>query len=982
MKTRRSPAALAFAALLFATLCIAAPALAQGDAPAPQGIYRGLLPVVKFDISPPLRDLPPLLPLAPPKELREMGDDPFDGERPLGPQDRDPIVQDWTFSPGEIPAPTQSFNGPDNIAGVQPPDPVGDVGPNHYVAMSNLYFAVYDKTGTLLYGPAANNTLWTGFGGACEAQNAGDPIVLYDQVADRWLLTQFTASAVGGLYYNCIALSTTGDPAGTYYRWAISNGANFPDYPKYGVWPDAYYISTRDFTASQVGVGAFALNRAQMIAGNPAPQVVSFFVPNGATPYNIGNGLLPADWDGVIAPPAGSPNYFIGSMDDGAGTGAPQDALTIWEFHVDWVTPASSSFTLAATLPITAFDTMFGTSSCTSSRNCIPQPGTGQMLDILSYRQRPMHRAAYRNFGDHEAIVTNQSVEASSSPLMAGIRWWEIRDLGGTPAIFQEGTYAPGISDGIHRWMGSIAMDSAGNMALGYSASNGTTTFPSSWYTGRLVGDTLGQMPQGEGVIVNGTGSQTSGARWGDYTSLNVDPVDDCTFWYVNEWFPASGGNWTLRIGAFRFNECGTPDYYLGATPASQSICAPANAVYTVNVGSIASYTDPVTLAGSSLPGSATAGFAPNPVVPGNSSTMTVGNTGTVAAGSYVLSIDGTSTSGAHSTTVGLTVFTGAPGAPTLTSPADGAIDVVLVPQLQWSAATQGQTYAVDVATDSGFTNVVYTQSGIAGTSHTLTSALAPLTQYYWRARATNLCSTGANSSTFSFTTRAIPPTLLVDDDNDAPDNLAAFTAWLTAAGEAYDVLDTNASANEPALADLLPYRRVIWWSGDAFGSTAGPGAAAETALASWLDTNLGKCLFLDSQDYLYDFGITAFGTNYLGVAARTNDVTQTQVTGKNFFTTPTYVLSFPANFSNYSDSVTPGAGALVAFNGNLGTPTSTSIYKDNVLWKTVFFTTALEAFPVANQQAVFDRILDYCDAIFQDGFDTGSSSRWTQTFP
>jgi hypothetical protein len=175
-------------------------------------------------------------------------------------------------------------------------------------------------------------------------------------------------------------------------------------------------------------------------------------------------------------------------------------------------------------------------------------------IDHLGYRQRPLWRLAYRNFGTHESLVTNQSVEAA--PNISGIRWYEIRDPNGAPQIFQQGTYAPGTTDGIHRWMGSIAMDAFGNAALGYSASSSTTR-PSIWYTGRLAEDALGTMPQGEESIVDGVGSQThSSNRWGDYTSLNVDPVDDCTFWYVNEWYPVtSQSGWQVRVGAFSL-EC------------------------------------------------------------------------------------------------------------------------------------------------------------------------------------------------------------------------------------------------------------------------------------------------------------------------------------------------------------------------------------------------------------------------------------------
>jgi hypothetical protein len=532
------------------------PALADDDPTAPHGEYRGTWTVVNFDVSPPLREIAPL----PVDEQGRYGGAMVDPEShfagPQGPQTPDARTQ-AELGDGEIPAPTVSFDGPSNLAGVSPPDSVGDVGPNHYVAMSNLYFEIYDKTGTSVYGPAANNTLWSGFGGKCETDNAGDPIVLYDQLSDRWFLTQFTSPSSGSPYYNCVAMSQTGDPTGAYYRWAFSTGINFPDYPKYGIWPDALYISTREFAnaASFAGIGAYAVNRAELVAGNPSPTVVSFLVTPASAggEYNIGDGLLPSDLDGDELPPANSPNYFVGSMDDGGQYSAPQDALTLWKFDADFATPANSTFVLTDTIPIGAYDTQFD--PC-SGRSCIPQPGTSNRVDILSYRQRPIHRLAYRNFGTHESLVTNQSVEAGTG--IAGNRWWEIRDPNGTPTIYQEGTFAPGVTDGIHRWMGSIAMDQSGNMALGYSASDGTSTYPSVWYTGRLVDDALGTMPQGEESIIDGTGSQTGSQRWGDYSSLNIDPVDDCTFWYVNQYVPSSSSvGWRLRIGSFAFDTCG-----------------------------------------------------------------------------------------------------------------------------------------------------------------------------------------------------------------------------------------------------------------------------------------------------------------------------------------------------------------------------------------------------------------------------------------
>ncbi len=713
----------------------------------PDVIYRGTWGVAKFDESPALRDIAPLP--VPEGHIGRSIVDPDGAPGPFGPQDMDPVVQSISGD-RETPAPLISFDGPVNVAGYSPPDPVGDVGPNHYVAMSNVHFEIYNKTGTSLYGPAANNTLFSGFGGLCETSNDGDPIVLHDQLSDRWILTQF---ALGTTNYNCVAVSTTSDPLGTYYRWAFSTGPNMPDYPKYGVWPDALYISTREFNGAFVGIGAYAIDRAQLVAGNATPTVISFL----ATPspaYNVGDGLLPSDLDGSILPPAGSPNYFVGAMDNGAQYSAPQDALTLWKFTADFVTPANSTFVLTNTIPIAAYDTVYPCSP--GSRDCIPQPGTTNKVDIQSYRQRPIFRLAYRNFGTHESLVTNQSVEAV--PNIGGIRWWEIRDPNGTPVIHQEGTYAPGASDGIHRWMGSIAMDSAGNMALGYSASDGTSTYPSSWYTGRLANDPLGTMPQGEQSFINGTGSQTGSQRWGDYSSMNVDPVDDCTFWYVNEYLPTTSSvGWRLRIGAFKFDACGTPDFYLGGTPATADVCTGSNAVYNITVGQVSGFTNLVTLGASGNPAGTTTGFSTNPVTPPGSSNFTIGNTGSVAPGSYVVTVSGAATaSPGHTLDLDLNVFSAVPGVPALVLPTNGALNQAVRPDFQWTAAAQGSAYTLQVATDAGFSNVVYTTT-VPGTTATPNADLASNTQFFWRVMAANPCGTGATSATYSFYTQALP---------------------------------------------------------------------------------------------------------------------------------------------------------------------------------------------------------------------------------
>ena len=529
--------------------------------PMIQAQYRGVMPVVKFDISPPLRSMKALPWTECTLRENEEEEEPIQ-LGPIGPVVPDKAVQRVLGKIG-IPSPIVSFDGNSNLCGCSPPDPNGAVGPNHVVTMSNLHFQIFNKSGTPLSTAMANNTLWSGFGGPCQTQNAGDPVIIYDQLADRWLLTQFTAGTPP--FFECVALSQTSDPLGSYFRWAIATGPsgnNFPDYPKAGMWPDAYYFSTREFQGSTtgpfVGVGAYALDRVQALAGNPNPTMVGFLVP--PTPaYLVGDGILPSDLDGMTPPPVGSPNYFVGSQDNNAG--APQDALNIWKFHYDPMTPANSTFTLTNTLPTDPFNSIFA--PCAGGRNCIPQPGTTNKIDFLQ-RRRPLFRLAYRNFGDHEALVTNQSVSAGTGPNgeVAGIRWYELRSPNSSPIIFQQGTYAPGLTDGIHRWMGSIAMNSLGDIALGFSASNGTnpSVFPSMFYTARHPGDPPGQMTLGEGSIINGTGSQTGSQRWGDYSALVVDPTDDATFWYINEYVPTTSAvGWRLRIGAFNLAGGGSP---------------------------------------------------------------------------------------------------------------------------------------------------------------------------------------------------------------------------------------------------------------------------------------------------------------------------------------------------------------------------------------------------------------------------------------
>ena len=544
--------------------------------PAPAAKFSN---AVAFDVSASLRDM---------AAARKIAPSSFPEEREIRPE-RGEVASDSKYSgdkalqsgglrpsgPYAIPSPSLTFEGLSNQDNfetfgfrVAPPDPVGDVGPNHYVEMINLVFAVYDKTGHRLLGPVDTGTLWANFAVPDCTDPSGDPVVLYDQFADRWLLSQFTTR--GPIYYNCVAISQTGDPTGAYFRYAFSAGPFFPDYPKYGVWKKSYILTSRDFgNAGEYGISVYGLERAKMLKGNPNARSVHFFLDSAVVPLNlIGDGLLPADIDGNRVPTGTAPVPLVGTQDDDIPYGATFDALNIWEMSVVWKQTPIASIDFRGSFETAPFDSNFpcgvvAGSQPPSARDCLPEPGVtdgSRFLDILSYRQRPTWRLAYRKFGAYESMVTNQSVEAM--PSIAGVRWYEIRRVNGEYSIYQQGTFAP--DDGVDRWMGSIAQDNAGNMGLGYSVVNGIDVYPGIRYTGRLKGDALGQMTLGEGTIKDGSGVQlTTSSRWGDYTSMNVDPVDDCTFWYVNEYYELSGvigvntAPFQTRIGSFQLPGCG-----------------------------------------------------------------------------------------------------------------------------------------------------------------------------------------------------------------------------------------------------------------------------------------------------------------------------------------------------------------------------------------------------------------------------------------
>jgi hypothetical protein len=420
-------------------------------------------------------------------------------------------------------------------------------------------------------------------------------------------------------------------------------------------------------------------------------------------------GDLPSDLDGKTLPPAGSPNYILEF-----GT----NALSMWKFHVDWTTPANTTLTGPVTIPVAAF------SMACNGGTCIPQVGTTQQLDSLA--DRVMYRLAYRNFGDHESLVVNHSVTAGSS---AGVRWYEIRSPGGTPTVYQQGTYAP---DSNYRWMGSIAMDKAGDVGLGYSISS-ASIHPGIRYTGRQATDPLNTL-QAESVVFDGAGSQTGGlSRWGDYSSISVDPVDDCTFWYTTEYIPGNGSfNWHTRIVSFKFPSCGTPDFSIAASPSSQSVVQGSGTSYTVTVTPSGGFTGTVTFSASGLPSGATASFNPTSVAGSGSSTMSVTTSSTTPAGSYPVTITGTSGTLTHSTSVTLVV--------TATPKPDFSLSAS--PSSQTVVQGASTSYTATITRSGGFTgsvtlsasglpagaNATFNPNPVASTSTTSTMAVTTST--------------------------------------------------------------------------------------------------------------------------------------------------------------------------------------------------------------------------------------------------------------
>jgi hypothetical protein len=470
-----------------------------------------------------------------------------------------------TFGGGALLGPVEDFEGINNeqttnreqiSTGVQP-DTEGDVGLRNYVQWVNTSFAVYSKDGRRLLGPMPGNVLWQDLPSPCATSNAGDPMVLYDEAAGRWIFTQFTGSS-GLEYYQCIAVSTSDDPTGYYTRYVVEMPELGPqtaryellnDYSKLSVWKESYVLT--DVQKDEPGVGVFAFDRAAMLNGLPA-RVFYFDLPNQAP-------MLPSDLDGPLVPPSG-PLLVQGPDASDSAVSMTPDALTLRRLHVGFGTSPAAS--IEPPFPPIGEDVRFPTLCPGDAQECVPQPGAGAAtLDAID--DRPMFRAAYRSFGSFGRLVVLRTVGAGDpNHPHAALRWYEIRDEAGRPSLIRAGTYGDG--DSAWRWMGSAALDKQGDIGLGFSLSDPSGArpiYPSIGFAGVPANSTT---PTAEGRLATGGAAQKGHREWGDYSSLSVDPADQCTFWYTQEYYPAgepppAAGEtpWHTRIGSFKFAGCG-----------------------------------------------------------------------------------------------------------------------------------------------------------------------------------------------------------------------------------------------------------------------------------------------------------------------------------------------------------------------------------------------------------------------------------------
>lgn len=738
---------------------------------------------VHNDVSAPLRDILNALPPDSPRGEEEGEGRPMPNLF-LKPTSRpSSLVPDYAAvqrSAINVPAPVplssfDAINSATSACGCLPPDTNGDVGGQAYVQWVNSAFQVFDKTtGTpdpATTSPKQGNTIFTGFGGKCETTNSGDPIALFDSRAQRWVMSQFVTSAP---FAQCVAVSTTADPLGTYNRYEFDFPI-FGDYPKMGVWTDettsqdAYLLTTHDFDSASAFQGAsfVALERDKMLDGQPAAMLRY----NGHDAY----GVQPINLSGPLAAPANACPSFV-HFDY-----ATSDYV-FWDLCINWMSPGDSTIT-----PVDQPIRVAGTTFLPFFDN-VPQQGTANAL--ASFGSNLMYRATGRAFPADAptrlSLVVNHTVQGASQ--QAGIRWvhFDLTDHG-TPAatptaldkrIVDQGVYAP---DSRNRWMGGIAIDKSANIGVGYSNSSSTSR-PQIMISGRALSDpesTLRDEQNCTAGVANGSQTSSSG-RWGDYASMSVDPADQCTFYFTSEYYATqASSSWRTRVCSFKFDNCGSQDYALvSESPKHLEMCVatnPAAPSYSLRAGVLGGFNSPVSLTAHDVPAGVTAAFGANPMTAPSTTTLTLNGASSLAPGDYEFSVEGSG--GARTRTLGglsLGVSQTAPDAPHLLAPADTSTRVKVRPTLRWgdlppitdrifddgfdgdvtppAAGSPANTYLVEVSTTQDFSNIVASAT-VKGNSWVTDISLDNETQYYWRVTPANYCGNGATSETFTFTT-------------------------------------------------------------------------------------------------------------------------------------------------------------------------------------------------------------------------------------
>ncbi|TMA28562.1 MAG: hypothetical protein E6J78_05445 [Deltaproteobacteria bacterium] len=526
----------------------------------------------------------------------------------------DPVLQD-SLPTSLIAAPIISFEGIGvglGYPGAFPPDANGDVGPNHFVEVVNSAFGVFSKNGQLVFGPALTIAMWQGFAGVCGDIDGGDPIVLYDSLSDRWILSHqawFKQAADG---HQCIAVSRTGDPTGGWFRYQFDYPSH-NDYGKLTLWPNAYVLTTGLETTATYNSGPLvcALDRSAMLSGQGATQ--QCFQAGRAHP-------MAASLQGSMLPPTGAPVYLVEAPMFG-------DGLGLYRLKLDWQSPSNSQLSARVSVPVATWSF--------ACAGCVPQPDTSQTLETMG--TTVMNRVSYRNFGNRESIFIAHGAEASG---VVGIRWYELRvNATGDVSMIQQGTFGP---PDANRWMPSIAADKAGNIALAYSVSS-SSVYPSIRFAGRLANDPLGVLTLRENNAYPGIASQAQSLRWGDYASMRADPVDDCTFWSTAEYASEAGPG--TRITAFQLPGCGPQDSFtLSVTPLLGSLRTGQSISFAVDTTPVTGHAVALDLTAEGLPRGFTANFVPPRVETGATSTLVLtASADATTIGSKTFAVVGTS---------------------------------------------------------------------------------------------------------------------------------------------------------------------------------------------------------------------------------------------------------------------------------------------------------------------------------------------------